>query len=962
MIRFLFQKMRKNKWLILCLLSGNILLVAISAATPMYQAASMTRMIHQAMRLHQTSEGEYPAVSRLGFIFNEAPAAYRMQTYEYARDALLPWALNMLNIPVHETVRAYSTAGWRMVPDVRRDTPGVRTRTLNLWAMEYFYENISIMYGRMPSDGFVPEFHEYSGEIINVIEVLAANVVMFRQDLLYGELLRVIDVYNQEEGEPYLYVRVVGIFEIPIESAPYWSMFDMHVYTALHVADGFIQNHIIPYYHRDYRLTARWINVHDFEAMTGRLANSYVDGIDRVTDFLRERHWQFSVNYNQLLLDHIDQIAGFSITLLVLQMPLYFLLAFYIYVVSRKVLQLEQNDITVLKSRGAGRGQIFVIYLTQGLLIGLAAFPLGMLLGVAMCHLFGASNGFLELVQRAPLVVELSAQAFLFGGVAAVFSFFTMIIPVVSFSRTGIVEYKRSKTGVAKKSLWQRYFLDVLCLLVSGLGIYNFNIQQDLLGMQGRQWIDPTLFIASTLFMVGLGLFMLRLFPYIVKLIFIITRRFLPLAMYASFIKVTRSNREEQFIMIFLVFTMAVGIFSAQAARTINLNAEHEILYLYGADIVFQEVWNSNILQVRAGATDSLVFSEPSFERFTGIDEVDSVTRVMRENLAYVDGSVRGRRMTALSVPLLAIEPRSFGETIWFRDDLLQIHVNHYLNILAQVPSGVLVSSSFRDMGFEIGNQIQLTHTRRIMRELDVLTITHRTNAVIVGFIERWPTFVPMERMTGAGDHVTYVDRHMIVGNLGYFQHQWGIWPYQVWMRTNTDSSMFFYDFRLENDLWLTQFNDASASAIENRSEPLLQGTNGVLTMNFIVTLLVCFTGFLMYWILSIKERVLQFGVFRALGVSMRSIAGLLINEQFLITLTALLMGAVVGEASARLFIPLIQLAYTNQIIPLLVVIEARDYANMFYVMGTMIVLCLLVLLVFISKIRIDQALKLGED
>jgi len=46
----------------------------------------------------------------------------------------------------------------------------------------------------------------------------------------------------------------------------------------------------------------------------------------------------------------------------------------------------------------------------------------------------------------------------------------------------------------------------------------------------------------------------------------------------------------------------------------------------------------------------------------------------------------------------------------------------------------------------------------------------------------------------------------------------------------------------------------------------------------------------------------------------------------------------------------------------LMVVMEPGDYANMYMVLGIMIVLCVALLIAFISRIRIDQALKLGED
>jgi putative ABC transport system permease protein len=137
-----------------------------------------------------------------------------------------------------------------------------------------------------------------------------------------------------------------------------------------------------------------------------------------------------------------------------------------------------------------------------------------------------------------------------------------------------------------------------------------------------------------------------------------------------------------------------------------------------------------------------------------------------------------------------------------------------------------------------------------------------------------------------------------------------------------------------------------------------------VLTVNFLITLLVCFSGFLIYWILSIRSRVLQFGIFRAMGMSMRGVIRLLINEQIFITLTSLGIGALVGELAARNFVPLIQLSYSaaQRPIPLLVVVEVRDYINLYSVMGVMIVLCLSVLFALVARMRVAQVLKLGED
>jgi hypothetical protein len=162
-------------------------------------------------------------------------------------------------------------------------------------------------------------------------------------------------------------------------------------------------------------------------------------------------------------------------------------------------------------------------------------------------------------------------------------------------------------------------------------------------------------------------------------------------------------------------------------------------------------------------------------------------------------------------------------------------------------------------------------------------------------------------------------------------------------MRTNTTTNSFFYDFLEENRVTLTKFVDLEVALTESRTDPILQGTNGVLTAGFILTFLACFTGFLIYWTLSIKSRVLQFGVFNAMGMTKRNLINMLIYEQILISLSAIVMGVIVGEIASFLFVPLIQIAYSPalQVIPLMILIEIRDYINIFSIIGLMVIICL---------------------
>ena len=128
--------------------------------------------------------------------------------------------------------------------------------------------------------------------------------------------------------------------------------------------------------------------------------------------------------------------------------------------------------------------------------------------------------------------------------------------------------------------------------------------------------------------------------------------------------------------------------------------------------------------------------------------------------------------------------------------------------------------------------------------------------------------------------------------------------------------------------------------------------------------MLLCITGFLIYWILSIQSRTLQFGIFRAMGMSMGEVLSMLVNEQIFITGISIGAGILVGMLTSRLFVPLIQIAYSSadQVIPLEIISERSDTLRLFAVIGPAILICMFILGWLISKIKISQALKLGED
>ena len=946
MTSFLWRKIVKNKWLTLSLIMGNILLIGIVTATPLFTTATMQRIFQEDMRYVQHTRNTFPAEMQINLAFNREQEECPLELYYYTRRVLWPEVVSNMGVPSTMSIRSYRMPGVQLSPYVPREYPP-QNRNVIIVGVEGFADNVKLLHGRLPSAELVDG---------RVIEVLASEAAMHFFRLVMNETLAITNF--EENG--YLQVRIVGIYTIAQGSEAYWSVVPIDISRNVIMHYRVAYERLVRNYHLEFNMTAFFTQVLDFTQMHIRYVPHYqrtirssVARAESVSPAL-----MFTVNFGTTMRQYLTRTENLPITLWILQLPLYVMMALYIYMVSRQILLMDKNDVAVLHSRGASRRQIIGLYILQGLFVGAVSFPIGLGLGFVICHILGGSNGFLEMVQRASLDVRLTAETLLFGGVAALFSFLTMLLPVIGFSKVGIHDHKTSKR---KSPIWQRYFLDIICVAAALYGLYNFNIQQEHMAAQmtDTRFVDPLLFANSSLFILGAGLLCLRLFPYLVKLVFLMGRRFFSPSVYASMLKVIRSAGDEQFIMLFLVFTIAIGIFSAQVARTINLNNDHRILYTGGTDVIFAERWRDNTPHPEDRIPDEIIYFEPDFNRFINFEEVDSITRVMRRQV-----SVRAPGSTVNNVNIMGIDTRSFGETAWFRYDLLPIHINYFLNSLGAVPNGVLLSDNFRTrLGYSVGDNITIRDTPVFGNEPRFGRAVF-SSFEVMGFVEHWPGFSPALRTRLPTGEVQITEQYLAIVNLGHIQSTWGVRPYQVWMQTNTDSSQFVRDFISDNDVTILMFGDTMSELVAIRSDPIVIGTNGILTMSFVMTLLVSLTGFLIYWILSIKSRVLQFGIFRAMGLSMRNIISLLVNEQIFITLTALAIGGLVGVVGSWLFVPIIQVSYTaaDQVLPLIRIMEARDYLNLYGVLGFMVVLCLFILGVFISRINITQALKLGED
>jgi putative ABC transport system permease protein len=410
-------------------------------------------------------------------------------------------------------------------------------------------------------------------------------------------------------------------------------------------------------------------------------------------------------------------------------------------------------------------------------------------------------------------------------------------------------------------------------------------------------------------------------------------------ALYASFLQILRSRKSQTFMMAFLMLTIAIGILNADTASTVNASQETQLKYDLGADVVIKEAWMQ-----KTGA-----YVETDAARYGQIPGVTSIAKVFRD-----DGSSATAGKTQLtSVSLMGVDTKAFGETAYMPDGLLDEHFFTYLNAMSQNPGDCLVSANFRDiLGLEVGDAISV-------RCSDQPAVT----STIAGFVPYFPTYNQAVYATREDGTKALSDKYLIVCNLNYLQSAWGVLPYEIWLKS-PGSADSVYDYANASGQRYWAFQDVYTKLSALRNSPSIQGTNGILTLSFIVGLALCAAGFLIFWILSIRSRSLQFGIYRAMGMSVSEIVGMLLNEQFWQSVLSIASGAGIGYLVSRLYIPLIQIAYSSAdaSLPLVVTRDLWDHARLFAINGVVLAACVTILILIIRRLKMAQALKLGED
>lgn len=928
-----------------CLLIGWTIAIALTAALPMYTDAVNHALLGQELQA-ESGGGRRPAFAFFYHFVGGSAGGAEWERYSALRSYMANDLPAELGLPVEARMHTVKSDLFQIFPTAVGsyeigDEPLLRGYAAFVEGIE---ARITIVEGGAPASSTAP------GE---PLEVLIRPELAVEAGLQVGEIYILYDPGGASPQGPrpqlQIPVRIAGLWEANDPDDDFWYLSPASFDNVLLIAESTYVEHFAAQV-RNAFFDLSWYEQFDGSRVRAQTVPAFLYRVSRAETRIRALlpNTYLELSPVEGLKRYQNTASAQAILLLVFGIPVIGLILYFIMLIADSSVQRQRLEIATLKSRGASTGQVIATYLIQGGLIGLVALLLGAQAGRLLAQLIGGAQQFLSFQLQTRLNVVITSTSLWFALLALALALSATMLPAIGAARTTIVHAKQDVGRPRRRPLWQRYFVDLQLLAAAGYGYYLLKTQGRIafleLGMPGDPLTNPILFLAPTLFIFSATLICVRLFPLLTWVLSWLSARFNGLAILLALRNLTRSSQAYAGLLLLLILTTSLGAFTASMTRTLDENLIARTAYRVGADLVLTEGVGVATLD-QPGDAQSTGDPLPTVWVNLPVDDhlrapgVRAVTRMgeFEVSTQHGNGLINGI--------LYGIDRTGFPGAAYFRQDFAAEPLGSLMNALALEYAGVIVSRSFLET-----TQLYVGDTLAL-RGL-IPTGNQAVNFTIVGSVELFPTAYPQEGP-------------VFVANLDYIFSALGQeLPYKVWLGMEGATDVTALTAALDElGFKVLAVENTAALIAAAQKQPTRVGVFGFLSVGLITTTVLSMLTLVTYAVLSYRQRFIQLGILRAIGLAPRQLAVSLGSEQIIITLLAVVAGVYLGLLASYLFIPFLQIGYseTDLLPPFVVTIAWNDVAKLVIALLGAMLVTTGAIVGLLLRLQTFKAVKLGE-
>lgn len=721
-------------------------------------------------------------------------------------------------------------------------------------------------------------------------------------------------------------VRVAGIWSPLDPQEPYWpSSPNSTLRNLLLVTPDEYAALVEPQLGTMPTASVHWALDLDRERFVPEWAGRYVDGFKRAQVEVLQMLPEAKVDAAALPVfeAYLERLRPLTLLLFGFSVPIIGFVLYFSALVSGIAADSERQVTAVMISRGASTEQVFLLALIEGGVYLMVGTPLGIAVGLGLARAMGYTTSFLRFGAMSPLTVSLAGLNGWLIALTVAISLLARVLPGLARGGQSVIAHAREVGRQLRPPFWQRFYLDFAMVLPT----YYLLRQLTLAGSisigkwqsSGDVFADPVVFLVPAMFVLTCALLAARIVPLLLRLFDRVFSGILPVTPALTVQQLGRRGGEYTSAMLLIVTMMAIGVFVASMAVSLDAWLGDRIGYRIGADISFRVDEGPTGLSAGAAATaegSPVEELEPSrwlapLEDLTAIPGIVGATWTgkYRANM-LVDPSKLDRGW------FMAVDRQTLTSAARWRSDYATEPLGALMNRLALRPNGVLVSERY----------LQRT-SLRVGDPLKAFVSTDGSNSVelnltIVGVYRLFPTiYEDQEAPTEGAPSLRRGELPLdtIIGNLDYLMSMGGgVATYDVWLRTDPSADPLALRRAIsEVTPYTANYLDVWTLTSQEIARKERLGVYGVLTSGFVASLLLAAMGLLIQHRRSLEDRLWRFAALRAMGLGRGQVLATVQLEYLAVLGMGLLAGAGIGIAAARIFVPFFRVTTSDGALPL---------------------------------------------
>ena len=545
--------------------------------------------------------------------------------------------------------------------------PGDLVSRLFFHSSNNFFENIDILEGTYPQSKILVENE------INTIEVLVyknrSKNIRHDYKIKNLEIGDIIYATSVSRNLGLVKAKIVGIFDVKDPFSEFWNgdpsivldpdppmMFGgrerpIVLFTDL---DSFINglessNAGLPITYQKF-----------FHVDTNKiLYSSTKDILKDLRDFKNEMFTK--IPRSNVFVSIIPTIERVENKILFLKLPMYIIgsfamvfVLFYVFLISKIIHNKRTIEIAVFLSRGLSFRQLFNISLFESFFIVFVPGIIGTFIAYHLLIISSNFSFFHSINDGGNLYINLNLKIYFYVFLMNILILFVLLIPLFEKTLSKISINVGTQIFSTSKSFFHKFFIDYLFLLLFIVFIWELLTKGIIYNdIEGNLSIDIAILMAPVMFLLGVLLIAIRVFPLVINLFYYLSKSASYTGLFLAFVRLRRNFNWYSLSLLLTIFTVSLAVMVGGLTSTLNRSSIEKVLYEIPSDLR---------LIVRESITQNDIVS------LANIDGTKYVSPAFRET------GIIGTTQQGPDFTLLGLDTKNIDEFIWYREDFSKLN------------------------------------------------------------------------------------------------------------------------------------------------------------------------------------------------------------------------------------------------------------------------------------------------